>query len=74
MELSSGNTSLSNGKYRLLDLVSLFSDPTAVGVIVKIERNSGTILTLSGKRTVPETDIKRKIMGSSDDSVSTVCM
>jgi ribosomal protein L24 len=56
-----GQATLGNGKYRLLDLVSLYSDPQAIGVIVKIERSVGTILTVSGKRNVPSNDIKRKV-------------
>ena len=55
---AAGAGSLCNGKYRLLDLVSLHSDSSAVGVIVKIERKQGTILCAGGRKTVPETDIK----------------
>lgn len=49
--------SLSGGKYQLLDMVSLRSDTTTVGVLVKIEQNNGTILTTTGRKMVGVSDI-----------------
>ena len=53
--------SLGGGKFKLLDLVSLRSDSTTVGVLVKIEQNSGTILTTAGPKVVRAADIKAKL-------------
>ena len=38
-QVSGGDATLANGKYRLLDLVALHSDSTVAGVIVAIEQN-----------------------------------
>ena len=51
------------GKFQLLDLVTLSSDVTTVGVLVKIDTNSrgGSILTKNGLQQVRESDIQQKL-------------